>query len=119
MVILPDHLHTIWHLPAGDADFSTRWRMIKRDFSIAMQGPQQASGKRTIWQRRFWDHAIRNEADWRQHIDYLHYNPVKHGYVSRPVAWPYSSFNYAVQRGWYAQDWGLQEPGVIRNMNLE
>jgi putative transposase len=124
IVVLPDHLHTVWRLPEGDADFSTRWRMIKRDFSIAMPGktgshPRQVRGEKNVWQRRFWEHAIRNETDWHRHIDYIHYNPVKHGYVTSPSAWPYSSFNRALHRGWYSQDWGQQAPEMIRNMSLE
>ena len=124
IVILPDHIHTVWRLPQGDADFSTRWRMIKRDFSIAMQGnnvsrPHRVKGEKGVWQRRFREHAIRDEADWRRHVDYIHYNPVKHGYVDNPAAWPYSSFNLAVRKGWYPQDWGRQEPATTRGMRLE
>ncbi len=124
IVILPDHLHTIWRLPEGDADFSTRWRMIKHDFSITVQNDvksrsQQQKGEKGIWQRRFWEHVIRNEADWHRHIDYIHYNPVKHGYVDSPTTWPYSSFSHAVNKGWYPQDWGQQEPGSIKSMNME
>jgi putative transposase len=124
IVILPDHLHTVWQLPEGDADFSTRWRMIKHDFSITVQGgiksrSQQRKGEKGIWQRRFWEHTIRNKADWHRHIDYIHYNPVKHGYVDSPSSWPYSSFSSAVNKGWYSQDWGQQEPESIKSMCLE
>ena len=107
IVVLPDHLHTIWRLPEGDADFSKRWMVIKRKFSAGLQSAVVSDSKlkkreKGIWQRRFWEHCIRNEEDWRRHIDYIHFNPVKHGYVSNPQDWPYSSFNQAVDKGWYA-----------------
>jgi len=124
IVVLPDHLHTVWRLPEGDADCSTRWRMIKHDFSVVSQGgvkslSQQRKGEKGIWQRRFWEHVIRNETDWRRHIDYIHYNPVKHHYVNSPSAWPYSSFLLAVGKGWYPSDWGRQEPDSIKSLHLE
>ena len=124
IVVLPDHLHAIWRLLDGDADFSTRWRTIKHDFSIALQDgvvspSQQRKGEKGIWQRRFWEHAIRNETDWCRHIDYIHFNPVKHGYVTSPSTWPYSSFLRAVEKGWYPPDWGQQEPDSVKSMHLE
>lgn len=124
IVILPDHLHTIWHLPEGDADYSTRWNLIKRYFSIARDtGRITRSGHRKrekgIWQRRFWEHAIRNHHDWQRHVDYIHFNPVKHGYVNSPSEWKYSSFSIAVRNGRYDRDWGEQEPHTIRNLCLE
>ena len=124
IVVLPDHLHTVWQLPDGDADFSTRWRLIKHDFSIALQvgaasPSQQRKGEKGIWQRRFWEHAIRNAADWRRHIDYIHFNPVKHGYAANPSTWPYSSFLCSVEKGWYPPDWGQQEPDSVKSMHLE
>src|SRR5574337_33324 len=103
IVIMPDHLHAIWRLPEGDADFSTRWRLIKHHVAIA-------SGRDWRWQPRFWEHVLRNEDDWRRHVDYVHYNPVKHGYAASPSAWPYSSFQRAVKRGWYQPDWGAVAP---------
>lgn len=124
IVVLPDHLHTVWRLPDNDADFSTRWRMIKHDFSIALQGSaaspsQQRKREKGIWQRRFWEHTILKETDWRRHIDYIHFNPVKHGYAASPSTWPYSSFLRFVKKGWYPPDWGQQEPDSIRSMHLE
>jgi putative transposase len=124
IVILPDHLHTVWRLPEDDADFSTRWRMIKHDFSIAIKADainhsQQRKGEKSIWQRRYWEHTLRDETDWRRHIDYIHYNPVRHGYVTTPSAWPYSSFKQAAAKGWYAAGWGRQEPQTIRTMDRE
>jgi len=111
IVVLPDHLHTIWRLPEGDANFSKRWMVIKRKFSAGLP-PHTVSHSKSkkrekgVWQRRFWEHCIRNENDWRRHVDYIHFNPVKHGYVSEPQEWLYSSFNQAVRKGWY-------EPGVL------
>ena len=95
-VVLPDHLHCMWQLPAGDADFSQRWRMIKTRFSRGLpKGPLRASherrAERGIWQRRFWEHHIRDQADFDAHLRYCWFNPVKHGLVDHPLDWPYSS----------------------------
>lgn len=111
VIILPDHLHTIWTLPQGDSDFSTRWKKIKARFSrsIAVTTPASPSrkqkGERNIWQRRFWEHVIRNDLDYQRHLDYIHYNPVKHGYCSQVKDWPYSSFHSYVAAGVYTEDW--------------
>jgi putative transposase len=118
IVVLPDHLHCIWTLPSGDADFSTRWRLIKGEFSrrCPEQYRQQRSlsrlrkGEQAIWQRRFWEHQIRDEVDFDRHVDYIHYNPVKHGLVAAPRDWAYSSFHRAVQRGYCQADWGAEGP---------
>jgi putative transposase len=110
IVELPDHLHTVWTLPEGDADFSTRWRLIKTSFSrdIAagepVSGSRAAKGERGIWQRRYWEHTIRDEKDFERHIDYVHINPVKHGLVTRVGDWPYSSFRRMVTQGIYPED---------------
>ena len=124
IVVLPDHLHTVWRLPEGDADFSTRWRKIKHYFSIGaskgvVSSSQQHKREKGVWQRRFWEHALRDEHDWRRHIDYIHYNPVKHGHVLTAGQWPFSSFHKAVKMGWYEPDWGASEPDVIRGIELE
>ncbi len=121
IVVLPDHLHTLWHLPEDDADFSTRWMLIKRLFSAGLEAaPANASqaGKREkgIWQRRFWEHCIRDEADWRRHLDYIHYNPVKHGYCAAPSEWPYSSFSRMVAKGWCPEDWGRTAPPDLEDV---
>ena len=100
IVVLPDHLHCLWRLPKGDADFSGRWREIKKATSRIIAPTSNARHERNVWQRRFWEHVIRDEMDWRLHVDYIHYNPVKHGYVTRPGDWPWSSFRKAVARGW-------------------
>ncbi len=115
IVLLPDHLHCIWRLPEGDSDFSTRWRLIKHFVSTGPTLRAQAP----LWQPRFWEHAIRNEDDWRRHMDYIHFNPVKHGLAERPGDWPYSSFTRAVEKGLYEPGWGCQVPISLREMNLE
>jgi putative transposase len=111
ITVLPDHLHTVWTLPQGDKDFSARWRKIKARFSRGLPNIEQRSisrhnkGERGIWQRRFWEHAIRDELDFQRHVDYVHYNPVKHGYCRRVMDWPYSSFHRHVHLGIYPLDW--------------
>jgi putative transposase len=110
-VVLPDHLHCVWTLPPDDADFSTRWRLIKSGFARALPATERLSavrrnrGERGIWQRRFWEHAIRDDADFAAHVDYAHSNPVKHGHVKRVSDWPYSTFRDCVKRGVYPPDW--------------
>jgi putative transposase len=110
--VLPDHLHALWALPAGDADFPLRWSLIKSGFTrglsaVAPRTPSKlAKRERGLWQRRYWEHAIRNDADLARHIDYIHFNPVKHGLVTRVCDWPYSSFRHYVARGMLPQDWG-------------
>jgi putative transposase len=110
--VLPDHLHALWRLPPDDADFPLRWSLIKRGFSPdlpddAPRTPSKiAKRERGLWQRRYWEHAIRDEADLARHIDYIHFNPVKHGLVSRVCDWPHSSFKKYVTRGVLPPDWG-------------
>jgi len=112
MVVLPEHLHAIWTLPPDDADFSTRWRLVKTAFSKQIPATEQVSdvrkekAERGIWQRRFWEHAIRDEQDFARHVDYIHFNPVKHGHVTRVRDWPHSSFHRFVRDGHYPLDWG-------------
>jgi len=117
-VILPDHLHAVWTLPEGDTNFSTRWRLIKEAFTRAYirthgvlerSESRRSKGEQGIWQRRFWEHAIRNEADFAAHLDYIHINPVKHGLVNAPRDWPYSSFADWVARGGYDECWGADD----------
>jgi len=119
VVILPDHIHCIWRLPPDDADFSTRWRLIKRYFSISMNASLTKRDEKKVWQRRFWEHLLRDGKDCQIHVDYIHYNPVKHGYVQSPYDWPYGSFRRAVKQGLYPADWGAMEPPDISGMNLE
>jgi putative transposase len=109
--ILPDHVHAIWALPENDTDFSTRWSLIKSGFSRGLEAQPRSVSKvakreKGIWQRRYWEHAIRDEADLERHIDYVHFNPVKHGHVTRVADWRHSSFHRNVQRGVLAADWG-------------
>ncbi|WP_293369185.1 transposase [Nevskia sp.] len=119
IVVLPDHVHAIWRLPEGDSDFSSRWREIKKLASRQIAPESNARHERRVWQRRFWEHAIRNEDDWRRHIDYIHFNPVRHGLVTRAGDWPWSSFRRAVERGWYEADWGTVEPVGIAGMDCD
>ena len=105
--------------PENDNDFSTRWRLIKRYFSIGIDNQLNARKEKQVWQRRFWEHLLRDEEDWRRHMDYIHYNPVKHGYAHRPVDWPHSSFMRAVERGYYSADWGAFEPQNITGLQVE
>ncbi len=119
IVVLPDHLHCLWRLPEGDGDFSSRWRLIKRHVSAGVPVGVNERGEKAVWQRRYWEHLIRDEEDWRRHMDYIHYNPVKHGYVTSPAEWPHSSFRRCVERGWYATDWGRAEPEALVGMEYE
>jgi putative transposase len=111
IVVLPEHIHAIWTLPAEDSDFALRWRLIKTVFSRGLphgehrSNSRQSKGERGIWQRRYWEHLIRDEADFSRHVDYIHINPVKHGFVSRVAEWPHSSFHRYVQAGILPQNW--------------
>jgi putative transposase len=123
VVLLPDRLHCIWTLPAGDSDFSGRWRRIKASVSRAVG--QQIEAEPTpsrrlkgggLWQRRFWEHVIRDEADFAAHLDYIHFNPVRHGLVERAADWPWWSLHRYVAEGTYPPDWGQAEmtfPGAV------
>ena len=110
-VVLPDHLHAVWTLPLDDCDFSTRWRLIKSRFAAALPRQERRSEiriarrERGIWQRRFWEHLIRDETDYARHVEYCYINPVKHGLVARVRDWPYSSFHRAVRAGVFPLDW--------------
>ncbi|HLD13727.1 MAG TPA: transposase [Burkholderiales bacterium] len=112
-VLLPDHLHCLWTLPENDADYAVRWNIIKRGVSqqtrdlltAPLTRSRQQRGELGLWQRRFWEHRIRDERDFEKHVDYIHWNPVKHGYVKRVKDWPYSSFHRFVDRGLYPPDW--------------
>ena len=119
IVVMPDHLHCIWRLPTGDDDYSGRWREIKKIASRQLDPVTNLRNKRPVWQRRFWEHAIRDQEDCRRHMDYVHYNPVKHGLARRPIDWPWSSFKKAVAKGWYEPAWGSDEPAHIAGLELE
>jgi putative transposase len=108
--VLPDHIHSLWALPEGDSDFSTRWSLIKSGFSRGFD-PRSRSESKIVKrekgrQRRYREHAIRDDADLERHADYIHFNPVKHGYVKRVVDWPHSSFHRYVDQGLLDPDWG-------------
>ncbi|OEU63784.1 MAG: transposase [Desulfobacterales bacterium S5133MH16] len=113
-VLLPDHLHCLWTLPDGDHDFSKRWRLIKTYFTRKCDDKykhtppvsRQSKKEQAVWQRRFWEHLIRDEDDFIRHVEYIHYNPVKHGLVMTPKGWPYSSFHRYVRDGCYNLEWG-------------
>lgn len=115
-VLMPDHLHCIWTLPDGDADYSTRWALIKNSVSrfagIVPLSNSRPSASRikhrdaAIWQRRFYEHQIRDELDFERHVDYVHFNPVRHGHATSAAAWPFSTFHRYVRQGVYAPDWG-------------
>lgn len=114
VVILPEHLHAIWTLPDDDLDYSGRWRAIKSRFvrslkSAGVHVASNAAREHNVWQRRFWEHAIRDTDDMQRHVDYIHFNPVKHGYVSKPVEWQYSSIHRYVRDGLLPPDWGTSE----------
>jgi len=111
IVVLPDHIHTVWTMPENEANFSTRWRLIKSMFSRSLAHGERispsrlAKGERGIWQRRYWEHTIRDETDFERHIDYIHINPVKHGLVDRVCDWEPSSFHHYVRLRIYPVDW--------------
>lgn len=111
IVVLPDHLHALCTLPPGDAGYGLRWGLIKAHFSRALMPEEPLSPsrhkrrERGIWQRRFWEHRIRDDADFARHVDYIHHNPRKHGHVARVVDWPWSSFHRYVESGTLPRDW--------------
>lgn len=119
-VVLPEHMHVVWSLPPGDSNYALRWSSIKRRFSKALPVTEWRSavrmgrGERGIWQRRYWEHLIRDERDYERHLDYIHYNPVKHGWVKRTADWPHSSFRQYVDVGIYPADWG---GGVVTDVS--
>ncbi|MEO2014312.1 MAG: transposase [Fuerstiella sp.] len=123
--LLPDHLHCVWIMPQGDADYPTRWKRIKHEFSarwLAGGGTeaevtpgQKREGRRGIWQRRYWEHTVRDEEDFERCVDYIHWNPRKHELVRRVSDWPYSSFHRFVTEGQYEAHWGGTAPASIAN----
>ena len=114
IVILPEHLHCILTFPENDADFATRWRLIKSTFSRAIPKTERISqsrlqkSERGIWQRRYWEHLIRDENDFEKHVNYIHFNPVKHRHVSAPVEWPHSSIHRAIREGITPSNWAAE-----------
>jgi putative transposase len=127
-VVLPDHVHLVIELPEDDADFSARIALVKRGFSRALPPAEirepgaspsrRRRRERSVWQRRFWEHTIRDERDLGTHMDYIHYNPVKHGYVKCPHDWPWSSFARWVRVGRYTPDWACACRGTPPPLRL-
>jgi putative transposase len=123
IVLLPDHLHTIWTLPPGDSDYSTRWRLIKARFTssylacggseIHVSRSRRKRRERGIWQRRAWEHTLRDEHDFDRHFDYIHWNPLKHGLVQAPRDWEWSTFHGWVESGVYEIEWGSASRGAL------
>jgi putative transposase len=116
IVLLPDHLHCLWTLPPGDADFSTRWMLIKNKFAKlykAEMSDTNAVSDLPLWQNRFWEHQIRDDRDFARHVEYIHYNPVKHGLARAPREWQYSSFMRYVKAGKYHEEWGAPDEVVF------
>lgn len=124
MVLLPDHLHALRALPRGNTAYPTRWAWIKKEFTqswLAAGGTERPTSesrrrnrRRGVWQRRFWEHTIEDEDDFQAHFDYIHWNPVKHGYVKCPRDWPHSSFHRWVKAGVYEQDWSCQRSRTFK-----
>jgi putative transposase len=120
---MPEHLHAVWTLPDGDADYSVRWSLIKARFSRALEAGERVSDSRVrrrergIWQRRYYEHTIRDDDDLANHIDYIHWNPVKHGLVTRTFDWPHSSFHRFVRNGLLAPDWAATDD--VQSMEAE
>ncbi len=127
MVLLPDHLHTIWTLPEGDSDFSIRWSLVKgsfsRQFELAASYDRSQSRlkkrERGLWQRRFWEHLVRDQNEFNRLCNYIHYNPVKHGLASSPVEWKHSTFGRFVQMGLYPTDQGMSDSDHLAVMDVE
>lgn len=120
IVVLPNHIHCIWTLPENDTDYAKRWRLIKTWFTkhcdVALRvdpdDSRKARNEQAIWQHRYWEHVIRDEKDLTNHIGYIHYNPVKHGYVNSVSDWRYSSFHRHVEKGWLEENWGESESEI-------
>lgn len=114
MVVLPDHLHAIWRLPEGDADYPKRWSLIKAGFSRGLprtesiRASRRGKRERGIWQRRYWEHQIRDDGDLARHVEYVHFNPVKHGYVKQAADWRYSSIHRFIREGRVSETWGVK-----------
>ena len=116
--ILPNHLHCIWTIPE-DSNYSIRWQMIKTNFSRQYRYKNPGSVQKKLWQPRFWEHVIRDRDDWQRHVDYIHYNPVKHGLVASAKEWKYSSFCKFYEQSFYDDGWGEKEPDTVTGMFYE
>jgi putative transposase len=119
--MLPDHAHFVWCLPGEDQDYGKRWSIIKREFGdelifVGHAFSTNKRGERNIWQRRYREHTIRDETDYASHIDYVNFNPVKHGLLQMPEQWPYTSYHFLLSCGWYQDGWGSIEPESCRQL---
>lgn len=120
IVLLPDHLHAIWSLPPGDSEYPKRWGWSKKEFTThwlqmggrewVISSARKRERRRGVWQPRYWEHTLEDEEDFERHVDYIHWNPVKHGYVECPYEWPHSSFHRHVRLGAYDRRWGCFTP---------
>jgi putative transposase len=123
--LLPNHLHTVWMLPRDDTDYSTRWKRIKHEFTsrwlsaggteAVVTTAERKEGRRGVWQPRYWEHTIRDEKDLERCVDYIHWNPRKHGLVRRVQDWPYSTFHRFVREGQYEPHWGSTPASIINS----
>lgn len=119
IVVLPDHLHCLWTLPSGDADYPVRWAHIKTEFSRRIPSGERRRASRImkrergLWQRRYWEHHVRDDDDFRSRVNYIHFNPVKHGLVSTVADWPYSSFHRYVRDGRLPANWANVMPTAL------
>jgi putative transposase len=126
--LMPNHLHCIWTMPDNDSNYSIRWQGIKGLFSKQYKGQfthalqltesQRMKREAAVWQRRFWEHTIFTQDDFNRHVDYIHYNPVKHDYVRNPMDWPWSTFHRYFKMGMYENDWGIHEPPYLRDLEI-
>ncbi len=129
VVLLPDHWHALWTLPTGDEAYPTRLGWLKKEFTkrwLAQGGNEatvsegrSADGRRGVWQPKYWEHTIRDETDFENHADYIHYNPVKHGYVTRAADWLWSSFHKWVGEGVYDPAWGTETPTRLTKLTTD
>ena len=118
--ILPDHFHWLMYVSSGHDTFSSIMHSVKRNFTLNYRKAHQIGVTFSVWQARFWDHVIRDESDFRNHFDYIHWNPVKHGLVGRPEEWTHSTYRYWLERGYYGSGWGhAEEPVNMRDMSFE
>ena len=119
-IILPDHFHWIMRTEDASGNFSKPLQNIKWNFTYNYKHLHRIDHSISIWQRGFWDHIIRDEDDLENHFHYIHWNPIKHGYVDKPEDWPHSTFNFWVNKGFYEPGWGYNEiPGLIPDLNFE
>ena len=116
--VLPDHLHCIWTMQ-DDCNYSMRWQMIKTHFSRRYRNQRPEFKQSKIWQPRYWEHVVRDQDDFDKHVDYVHYNPVKHGLVKSVKDWRYSSFGKFYEQGFYEEGWGDDKPNTIIGLHCE